>query len=109
MACRDTAAIRHRWAHATIDDDKNGILFRRDLHWLFDASHIVFAPKPQDDSQPPVFLVHVFQSSAAAELLQLYHNLALQPLRSISIPFMFARFSFSIFKNSIMLPPGSEE
>ncbi|RYP01450.1 hypothetical protein DL764_006220 [Monosporascus ibericus] len=62
------------------DDDRNGILLRRDLHWLLDTTRFVFVP------------------GTAAELMHLYHNLALQPLRSVAVPLLFAHFALSIFK-----------
>ncbi|KAI0856845.1 hypothetical protein F4860DRAFT_491441, partial [Xylaria cubensis] len=91
-----------------IDDDKNGILLRRDLHWLMDASRFVFAPKCQDAGNP-VLLTHVLQPGAAAELLHLYHNRELQSPVSTALPLLFARFALSIFKSATPFVSAGEQ
>ncbi|CAN8096744.1 unnamed protein product [Discula destructiva] len=106
-----------------IDQPRNKIALRSDLHTLFDSRHLVIVPKPVF-VQPPVssaiqlaatpsaasqqsaLTVHVL-STPAYELIPLYHNLALQCENPGSGPsqqypgsreFLFARFAWSIFR-----------
>ncbi|KAI0818315.1 hypothetical protein GGR55DRAFT_70592 [Xylaria sp. FL0064] len=99
-----------------IDDDQNGMLLRRDLHWLFDASRFVLVPKYRndgagdgDDDDEPVLVAHVLQPGAAAELLHLYHNRALQSPLLVAMPLLFARFALSIFKSAAPLGSAGEQ
>ncbi|RWA10946.1 hypothetical protein EKO27_g4148 [Xylaria grammica] len=92
-----------------IDDDKNGVLLRRDLHWLLDAARFVFVPKRQDDEGNPVLLVHVLQPGATTELLHLYHNRALQSALSVAMPLLFARFALSILKSAAPFLSAGEQ
>ncbi|KAI1149482.1 hypothetical protein F4825DRAFT_430141 [Nemania diffusa] len=92
-----------------IDDDKNGMLLRRDLRWLLDASRFVFVPKRQDEKGNPVLVTHVLQPGATAELLHLYHNRALQPALSVAMPLLFARFALSIFESATPFISAGEQ
>lgn len=93
---------------STIDDDRNALLLRRDLHWLLDANRFVFVPK-FDDQGHPVLLIHVLQPSKGRELEHLYHNRTLHPLRSVAPAFLHAHFALSIFKNCSPLASGGEQ
>lgn len=105
-----------------IDQPRNKIGLRSDLHTFFDSRHLVIIPKPVF-VQPPVssvthpaasppalsqyaLAVHML-STPAYEVIPLYHNLALQyrilgngtcQQYSGSREFLFARFAWSIFR-----------
>ncbi|EOD47903.1 hypothetical protein UCRNP2_5350 [Neofusicoccum parvum UCRNP2] len=82
-------------AASAIDDPANILLLRADIHYIFDRRRFVLVPRPHavDDSSVPA--VHVLAPSP--ELVALYHNVPLQPLRGVAAEFLFARFAWSIF------------
>lgn len=70
------------------------MLLRADPHFSFDVPKLVFIPKGRKDGLP-IFVSHLVTPSN--ELVRLYHNVALAPLKDISYEFLFARFAWSIF------------
>ncbi|KAK5999150.1 hypothetical protein PT974_01539 [Cladobotryum mycophilum] len=81
-----------------INDEKNLVLLRKDLHYLFDQRRFTFLARQSGDNQKPVQLVtHVLLPQDSAEFIGLYHSRATQPLRGVSVELLFARFAWSIF------------
>ena len=87
-----------------INDDKNIVLLRKDVHHLFGTRRFAFVPKsfgPTTTTTTPPRLAqlvtHVLLPSGSPELIGLYHNRLTQPLCGISVECLFARFAWSIF------------
>jgi hypothetical protein len=78
----------------TPDGIPNALLLRTDLHIAFDKPKLDFMPKPSSVPEHPQLVTHLLEASA--ELEYLYHNRALQSLRS-SIQMLFARFAWTVF------------
>lgn len=76
-----------------IESPRNAIVLRSDIHGIFDQKRFVLLPKR---SEPPVFVIHVLVNNSP-DLVDLYHNVSLQPLYDVSIECLFARFAWSIF------------
>ncbi|UZP42996.1 hypothetical protein NXS19_010812 [Fusarium pseudograminearum] len=87
----------------SINDTRNMLLLRRDMHFLFDHHRFVLAAK-RDRSNKAHLVLHVLSHERADELVPLYHNRQTQTLRGISIEFLFARLAFTLF-NSVHFPP----
>lgn len=94
-----------------IDDDRNLLLLRKDIHHLMDQRRFTFIPRASGASDnPPQLASHVLLAGEAGELIQLYHNRAPQSITGISVEFLFARFAWSIFTDVIMpLFRGSQD
>jgi HNH endonuclease len=84
----------------TIDDKRNLILLRSDLHSIFDARNFAIVPKLPSVQEKPVFVVHVLASDVSSEIVQLYHNVPLQPLTGIRMEFLFARYAWTIIRSA---------
>lgn len=81
-----------------IDSGRNSILLRSDLHTLFDAKKFAFVPKRAGvNAERLSFAVHAFVNEVDSEIVQLYHNVVLQPLSELALEFLFARFAWTIF------------
>jgi len=81
-----------------MNDSKNSILLRSDIHYLFDDRRFALVPKPLANASNSTGIVaHVIPPGASKEIRELYHNVALQPLIGIAIEFLFARFAWTIF------------
>ncbi|TKA64736.1 hypothetical protein B0A49_11887 [Cryomyces minteri] len=109
-----------------IDNPRNVVLLRSDIHTSFDSKRFAFVPKPAlavpsvsvssdatpSTTSPPTttssatasstarsyaFVTHVFSSPDPHELTCLYHNVALQTLTGIVPEYLFARFAWTIF------------
>ncbi|KAL8282767.1 hypothetical protein RB597_010149 [Gaeumannomyces tritici] len=104
--------VQYVWqtmAHLPIDDERNLILLRRDLHFLFDRNRYVFVPRrppplPFASSQSPslAIAVHVLQPMGSSQLVNTYHNCLTQPLRGLSPEMLFARFAWALFHEEIV-------
>ena len=77
-----------------IDDAGNGIALRRDIHAIFDDLDICFVPKHSH------WACHVTSLDPSQELVDLYHNISLQPFRGVWLEFLFARFAMNVFRHS---------
>lgn len=86
-----------------VDDDRNLILLRRDLHWLFDQRHSALLPKrsPADSLGRPSLVFHTLQPHGDCELHDLFHSRILQPITGVSVEFLLARFAWSILCDEI--------
>ena len=83
---------------SAVNDDRNILVLRKDIHHLFDARRFTFVPKRFGPSpRPPEIVTHVLLPSGSPELVGLYHNRAPQPICGISVEFLFARFAWSLF------------
>ncbi|KAK0655297.1 hypothetical protein B0T16DRAFT_341490 [Cercophora newfieldiana] len=84
---------------SAINDDKNILILRKDLHRLFDARRFTFVPKRFGTltSESAELVTHVLLPSGSPEFMGLYHNRLPQPIRGISVEFLFARFAWSLF------------
>jgi hypothetical protein len=81
-----------------INNHRNAILLRSDIHTLFDSKRCTIIPKgPSPDGERPLFVVHTFVNEAPSEVVQLYHNVAVQPLSGVAVEYLFARFAWTIF------------
>lgn len=81
-----------------INNDKNLLCLRKDLHFLFDTRRLVLVPKLSRHPPPasPQIALHVLLPSESDQMLELYHNRQLQPLRDIAVEFLFSRFAWLI-------------
>ncbi|KAK1749400.1 hypothetical protein QBC47DRAFT_355061 [Echria macrotheca] len=84
---------------SAINDDKNLLLLRKDLHSLFDARRFTLVPRrfgacPPESAE---LVTHVLLPSGSPELVGLYHNRLPQQIRGISVELLFARFAWSLF------------
>jgi hypothetical protein len=84
----------------TVNDGRNLILLRSDLHSIFDARNFAVVPKLPHAEEKPAFVVHVLLGNTRSEIVQLYHDVALQPLTEIAIEFLFARFAWTIIRSA---------
>ena len=82
---------RTRPGTTAVDNSKNGLLLRSDIHTIFDQKHFVIVPK--GDS----LVVHVVAPVPTSELVRLYYNVELQPLSGMSISCFLARFARTVF------------
>ncbi|GAB1311872.1 hypothetical protein MFIFM68171_02082 [Madurella fahalii] len=98
----DNAMLRYaEWPdRITTDDPRNIILLRSDVHKLFDARRFVLVPKQG------VWTSHVPFGKPDDELIALYHNVELQPLKQVAVEFLFARFAWAIFAQCTFILPG---
>ncbi|KAK4233616.1 hypothetical protein C8A03DRAFT_47881 [Achaetomium macrosporum] len=89
---------------SAINDDKNILILRKDLHHLFDARRFTFVPKRFGTctSESAELVTHVLLPSGSPELVGLYHNRSTQPIRGISVECLFARFAWSLFTDEHM-------
>jgi hypothetical protein len=103
-----------------INDERNLITLRRDLHHLLDTRRFTFAAKSVSGPPPPPaaepslapaapsattqLALHVMLSSPSGQLADLYHNRAMQqhPVRGIAVEFLFARFAWTLFTDENM-------
>lgn len=76
-----------------INVPRNAICLRSDIHGIFDQKRFVLVPKR---SESPTFVIHVLVDNSP-DLVDLYHNVSLQPLYDISVEYLLARFAWSIF------------
>ncbi|KAK3367396.1 hypothetical protein B0T24DRAFT_635758 [Lasiosphaeria ovina] len=84
---------------SAINDDKNILVLRKDLHHLFDARRFTFVPKRFGAcaSEHAQVVTHVLLPSGSPEFVGLYHNRSPQLICGISVECLFARFAWSIF------------
>lgn len=84
---------------SAINDDKNILVLRKDLHHLFDSRRFTFVPKRfrACASEPAELVTHVLLPSGSPEFVGLYHNRSPQLIRGISVECLFARFAWSLF------------
>jgi len=80
----------------TVNNSRNMMLLRADLHSIFDARTFAIVPKTAQDQENPTFVVHVVLSDVSSEIVQLYHDVPLQPLTGLAIEFLFARFAWTV-------------
>ncbi|KAH0555675.1 hypothetical protein GP486_006379 [Trichoglossum hirsutum] len=98
-----------------MDDIRNVLRLRHDLHFDFDNKKFVFVPKPiptqlssllpnstspdrvsgSGSSRPLSFVTHVLKPTH--ELGRLYHNTLLHPTPGVRPEFILARFAWTIF------------
>ncbi|KAL8281668.1 hypothetical protein RB600_005210 [Gaeumannomyces tritici] len=103
--CRNPSVVHH------VMDDKNILLLRSDLHSIFDARRFTFTAKfgvnptsassPTGSSSAVTLILHVLQPSLSSELVHLYHNRQLQPVRGLAPEFLLARFAWSLFTDEL--------
>lgn len=73
-----------------INDPRNTLLLRSDVHILFDAKRFVIALKQGK------WTTHVLQGAPQDELARNFHSIQMQPITDIAIEFLFARFVYAI-------------
>lgn len=118
---------------SAINDEKNILLLRKDIHHLFDTKRFVFVPKrpaaPNRTTLPTTVLpaeahantpptpdldaqtklaAYVLLPEMSPELVGLYHNRLPQPLCGLGVEFLFARFAWTIFSDTHMPFFGSD-
>ncbi|KAE8348019.1 hypothetical protein BDV28DRAFT_144509 [Aspergillus coremiiformis] len=100
-----------------VDNPRNVILLRSDIHSAFDYKRFAFIPKPEHaavhstestaDQLPLAYVTHIFNSPAPHELTALYHNVSLQHISGIAPEYLFARFAWTLFQHiNIFLQAG---
>lgn len=105
-----------------INDERNLVILRGDLHHLLDTRRFTFVAKPVStpallaaaaaaapSSSPAAptstvqLALHVMLPSRSDQLPGLYHNRALQqPVRGLAVEFLFARFAWTLFTDENM-------
>lgn len=95
-----------------INDERNLIVLRRDLHHLLDTRRFTFVAKsvfaqpllpPATHAPTAQLALHVMLPSGSEQLPGLYHNRALQdPVRGVAVEFLFARFVWTLFTDENM-------
>ncbi|KAI9859116.1 MAG: hypothetical protein M1813_007072 [Trichoglossum hirsutum] len=78
-----------------VDDSRNAILLRSDLHIIFDQKRFAIVPKSS------ALLIHIIAPGSSLQLMSLYHNVSLQPLIGVAIECVLARFAWTIFAQSV--------
>jgi hypothetical protein len=71
----------------SLEDARNAILLKSDVHTLFDQKRLLIVPKLS------TFVVHILAPGLSSELLDLFHNVPVQQLTGISKECMFGRFA----------------
>ena len=80
-----------------VDDIRNMILLRADLHKAFDDIKFTFIPK-KEEFEPRSKITYVLHMlSHSTELVKLYHNVQLQASEKLVPQFLLARLALSIF------------
>ncbi|KAI2618747.1 hypothetical protein GGR54DRAFT_141673 [Hypoxylon sp. NC1633] len=93
----------------------NLMALRTDIHRAFDHSNIVPFPKPDPEADGTYTLrTHVLVPPAKStngdlEMIVKYHNRPLYPILGVPPEFLFARFAWCLFTDSIMLLPEEKE
>ncbi|GAB1311801.1 hypothetical protein MFIFM68171_02011 [Madurella fahalii] len=96
-----------------VNDERNLVMLRRDLHHLLDTRRFTFAAKsastqPSTAASSPSTAhaltaqpaLHVMSSN---QLSDLYHNRVLQqPIRGLAVEFLFARFAWTLVTDEYM-------
>ncbi|XTI94387.1 hypothetical protein V2W45_1473570 [Cenococcum geophilum] len=90
ISCRITNHIEGT-EHAHL----NTILFRSDVHTIFDQKRFAIILKSS------ILLVHILAPGSSLQLTRLYHNVLLQPLLSVAIQYVLPRFAWTIFAQSV--------
>jgi hypothetical protein len=108
----DSNAMERYCRHAElnpVDDERNLLLLRRDIHYLMDQRRFALIPKTVPAGDLSQLAIHVLNSESA-ELVCLYHNRAPQTIKDIPVELLLARFAWSIFTDNILtLFKGSQE
>jgi HNH endonuclease len=82
-----------------VDNPRNAILLRSNIHTSFNYKRFAFVPKLAECSTGSLaYVTHIFCSPEPHELTALYHNVALQPLTGVAPEYLFARFAWTIFQ-----------
>lgn len=87
-------AVPRRFNLEAINEPKNAILLRSDVHKIFDQKRFAIIPKSS------LLLVHIVAPGPLIELTKLYHNVSLQPIIGVAIQYILARFAWTIFAQS---------
>lgn len=74
-----------------INDPRNAILLRSDIHTFFDYKRWVMAPKLGK------LVAHILTPRYGQELQALYHNVEIQPMYGVAVEFVIARFAWAVF------------
>ncbi|KAI1661740.1 hypothetical protein F4813DRAFT_345606 [Daldinia decipiens] len=82
-----------------VDNLKNTILLRADVHKIWDKNEIILIPKKHENTYHLVS--HAFKTKRGGhfEIEELYHNRECQELRGIRREYLFARFAWAIFNS----------
>ena len=75
----------------TMDAPSNLIRLRAGIHWLWDQRYLIFVPRSSS------LVAHVLAGDS--ELVQLYQNVGLQPLRGVAPEYLFARSAWALFSS----------
>lgn len=81
-----------------INTPRNAIALRSDVHTLFDNKRFAIAPK-QSSQGALSWSVHVLIPGQHPQMIQLYHNVTMQPFAGIAVENILARFAWAIFES----------
>ncbi|THV63719.1 hypothetical protein D6D28_10445 [Aureobasidium pullulans] len=88
-----------------IDVPRNALLFRSDIHTVFDQRRFTMTLKPllpaSDSAATHGLAVHHFSPGLSEQFAKLYHGVALQPLHVVAPEYLFARFAWTVFAYSV--------
>ncbi|KAI2627874.1 hypothetical protein GGS26DRAFT_122280 [Hypomontagnella submonticulosa] len=90
-----------RAADPAIDDLANEVLLRADVYTMIDRKELLVVPK-RDNEQTYTLVTHLLRSENRYihDEFTLFHNSPFQPLKGISIEYLFARFAWAIFNRA---------
>lgn len=94
-----------------MNSESNFLLLRVDIHNLWDQRIFTIVPRVQDhdQGQPPSWVTYMLTRLPSQEVVNLYHDVCLQPLVGIDPFFLFCRFAWTIFETlDVFLDQGSE-
>ena len=80
---------------ADFDSSYNYIWLRRDVHLIFDAKHFTILPRRSGDTH--ALVAYGFGRNCPKEVVEMYHDVQLQPLSGIKMEFLLARLAWTIF------------
>ena len=95
---------------ATMTHSSNFLLLRVDVHKLWDQRQFTIVPRTVDEQQAERtdWVTYVLKRHPPAEVINLYHDVSLQPITGIDVLFLFCRFAWTIFESlDIFLEQGS--
>ncbi|KAK0749644.1 hypothetical protein B0T18DRAFT_112286 [Schizothecium vesticola] len=83
--------------HSAIDDQRNMVSLRKDVHSLLDQRRLALVAKRTPDDGAPQLVLHLLIPKGSSQLVHLYHNRLPHAITGVALEFLFARFAWSVF------------
>lgn len=82
---------------------ENALLLRNDLHYAFDDDNFAFVPRniksssvaAREDTET-VLVAHIVGTGCRPQVVELYHDVQLQPLHGVRVEFVYCRFALAV-------------